>query len=319
MASLASSHPDLILEAFRDPATKKVQEQCEGGLCSVRLFDVSGHWHVFSHASPVSCASLTEPWSSQYTNGKFVYVLLDDLIPVYGNRSGTEPIFMNDGNGSTPLEIWPMLLEKAFAKLCGSYAFLGSGRHTSPNGEKISAHAVDESMVFKLLTGGDVVVRRSSSAYRDADVTQRCELDRRWRDADELAIVLADSPQKTKIRIGGTGGLDADVEGVIGGHGYSVVHYFRDTEPGNLSISRPPGERLLVIRNPHGEPAHLSETAKLSNTHGVKNENSVRACALHNAHWQLLHSGVVEEFVRPRLERAARESGGGAQVCIKSR
>ena len=198
VASLADSHPYLIVEALRDPATGEVQEQCEGGLCSVRLYD--------------------------YTSGSFVYVLIDDLIPVLGNRDGTWPIFMSDGNGSTPLEIWPMLLEKAFAKLCGSYAFLGSGRHTSPNGERISAHAIDESMVVKLLTGGDVVVRRRSSSPTR----------RHWRDADELAIVLADSPQKTKIRTCGTGGIHEKVEGVIGGHTYSVVYYFRDTDPDNL-------------------------------------------------------------------------------------
>ena len=33
--------------------------------CTDKIRDVSGHWHVFSHASPVSCTSLTEPWPSQ--------------------------------------------------------------------------------------------------------------------------------------------------------------------------------------------------------------------------------------------------------------
>ena len=52
--------------------------------------------------------------------GEWVEVVVDDYIPIYQNA----PLFTySDDQG----EVWPMLLEKAFAKLHGSYYHLMGG------------------------------------------------------------------------------------------------------------------------------------------------------------------------------------------------
>ena len=51
-----------------------------------------------------------------YMNGKQVIVHVDDFIPV---RNGNEPAFVKSFDRH---EIWPIIIEKAWSKLLGSYA-----------------------------------------------------------------------------------------------------------------------------------------------------------------------------------------------------
>ncbi|KAJ8352975.1 hypothetical protein AAFF_G00125670 [Aldrovandia affinis] len=64
--------------------------------------------------------------------GKWVDVVIDDKLPMMDGRF----IFVHS---KTPNEFWPALLEKAYAKVCGSYADMNSGAclrlsWTSPGG-----------------------------------------------------------------------------------------------------------------------------------------------------------------------------------------
>jgi len=59
-----------------------------------------------------------------YVQGMPAYVTVDDWIPVTGTGSDAKPVYassMHEG------EIWPMIMEKAWAKLVGSYEAIEGG------------------------------------------------------------------------------------------------------------------------------------------------------------------------------------------------
>jgi hypothetical protein len=55
--------------------------------------------------------------------GEFQYIIVDDWIP-YNNMG--QPAFTRGGDDS--LEMWPAILEKAYAKLYGSYTNIEAGK-----------------------------------------------------------------------------------------------------------------------------------------------------------------------------------------------
>lgn len=58
-----------------------------------------------------------------YKNGNAEYVIIDDQFPVLGND---EWAFVKGGENKN--ELWPMVLEKAYAKLNGSYSYIEAGK-----------------------------------------------------------------------------------------------------------------------------------------------------------------------------------------------
>jgi hypothetical protein len=54
-----------------------------------------------------------------YSGGRPVVLTLDDYFPATGGKS--HPFVKIKGDSSNVRSIWPMLLEKAFAKMFGSY------------------------------------------------------------------------------------------------------------------------------------------------------------------------------------------------------
>lgn len=57
-----------------------------------------------------------------FNGGKEQFVIIDDFLPLYEN--GEDFIFTSTPSGK---EMWPMLIEKAFAKLYGSYSVIEGG------------------------------------------------------------------------------------------------------------------------------------------------------------------------------------------------
>ena len=51
------------------------------------------------------------------------YVVVDDYFPAYANDKWTFAQGGNDGK-----EIWPMVLEKAYAKFYGTYNYIEAGK-----------------------------------------------------------------------------------------------------------------------------------------------------------------------------------------------
>jgi hypothetical protein len=68
----------------------------------------------------------------------WVPVTVDDYLPCFEASDGATPAFAHAGPGSK--EMWPCLLEKAFAKVCGGYQHISGGWNW---------------FAFQMLTGSD--------------------------------------------------------------------------------------------------------------------------------------------------------------------
>ena len=98
-----SEYPSLIKQIFQTKETSPF------GRYVLRLFDL----HLKDDKN-----------SEEEESGKFVDVVVDDLLPCKadGGYPSTLYLKMNDEG-----EIWPLLIEKALAKWCGSYENLDGG------------------------------------------------------------------------------------------------------------------------------------------------------------------------------------------------
>jgi len=62
-----------------------------------------------------------------HKNGEFQYIIVDDWLPMGADDYGGEvPAFTRGGPDC--LEMWPAILEKAYAKLYGSYEAIEAGK-----------------------------------------------------------------------------------------------------------------------------------------------------------------------------------------------
>jgi hypothetical protein len=57
-----------------------------------------------------------------YKDGDPETIIIDDYFPAYANG---EWCFVKGGNGD---ELWPMVLEKAYAKMYGSFNYIEAGK-----------------------------------------------------------------------------------------------------------------------------------------------------------------------------------------------
>jgi hypothetical protein len=57
-----------------------------------------------------------------YKNGDPEMIIIDDFFPAYPNNDWS---FVKGGDGS---ELWPMVLEKAYAKMYGNYNYIEAGK-----------------------------------------------------------------------------------------------------------------------------------------------------------------------------------------------
>ena len=158
---------------------------------------------------------------SFFVDGKWAMVWVDSYFPCFVS---------NDAHGSRPRpiyavshshkEIWPMVVEKAFAKLHGSYEAIGRGG--------VVAAALE------VITGGH---------SREAPAPRMSWTDLRACVEEESCFVGA----------GTRNDLDeGTMNGIVGGHAYSVFHALEvaaEGEGGDGVL------RLLLLRNPwgHGE------------------------------------------------------------------
>ncbi|KAF5362355.1 hypothetical protein D9756_002799 [Leucocoprinus leucothites] len=177
-----------------------------------------------------------------FKNGSWVSVIIDDLlfvkVPKFEELSSAEQLlFHNDkkkynktarkggknlyfARSGTENETWVPLIEKAYAKLHGDYSSLSGGR---------AAEAIED------LTGG------VSSMLRTKDIL---DTDRFWEEEllhanDDRLFGAGYGPLDTS-RIGSDESIK--VEGLIGGHAYSI-----------LKAIEVEGKRFLILRNPWGK------------------------------------------------------------------
>ena len=151
-----------------------------------------------------------------FLNGKWKLVLVDDYLPCI-NKSEKMLCF----GSSFRNELWVPLLEKAWAKVNGSYLRIGCGGFCNE--------------VFDVLT----------EAY-----TEHIIIKNRGKDRDEnekIWKLLDDALQKKYMICVGTSGYpDLKEIGLINGHAYTLIKVYR------VKTTRG-WERVVKLRNPYGE------------------------------------------------------------------
>ena len=150
-------------------------------------------------------------WVSFYKNGQVEDVIIDDYFPVMGNGD-----FAFAKGGSDGKELWPAVLEKAYAKLNGSYNFIEAGK---------VQYALSD------MTGGvseQVELKKMNS-----------NVDAFWERIKSLikqgALMGAGSPENA------LGDSAINEYGIVQGHAYAV-----------LGIVEVDEYKLINLRNPHG-------------------------------------------------------------------
>lgn len=163
---------------------------------------------------------------------KWTIVTIDDRIPcVKGTR---RPRFMSP-NGN---ELWAILLEKAYAKFCGSYAALDGGfvlwGWASMTGDKVfqmELAAPKKGSRAPVWKREDMVIPAKPENKRDCRFRERDESysnDEIWtllKKYDKQKALISASIGKSDYRKtdGPSGEQMLDKEGLVAGHAYSVI------------------------------------------------------------------------------------------------
>lgn len=150
-----------------------------------------------------------------YINGKREWVLVDDFLPAYA--SGT-PAFVHSKQVG---EIWPCLLEKAWAKVHGTYARVESGQIS------IAAQHVLG------IPGADWNLDRDT--------------------AEKVNQEIKKAANKNFLMFASTYGDNRNIHGLVGGHAYEIVKRFEINWEGNANYE------LFMMRNPWGKAKYSGE------------------------------------------------------------
>ena len=169
-------------------------------------------------------------------NGRWKIILLDDQIPGDG---GVKPNFACSlANGN---ELWVVLLEKAWAKICGNFAKVCAGLPTE---------------VFDCIT---------NSISENIDCSHE--------NAEEIWIKLKDAKEKNFIMTAGTGNdpsIDYDSVNLVVGHAYTCLDSYEVVKSG-IKV------KLIKLRNPWGNSEFSGDWSDSSNlwTPALKKELDV--------------------------------------------
>lgn len=216
----ASEFPDAIRRMF------VTQEYNPRGLYKVRIFD------------PVK--------------KKVVVIVVDDRIPC--KKGERQPRFMSP-NGN---ELWAIILEKAYAKFCGSYAALDGGfvlwgwhSFTGDNVFQMSKKD-DGRWVREDMVAVDDPADKRACAFKKTK--EKYEDEQLWtllKKYDRQKALMSASIGKMDYREtdGPSGEQMLKREGLVAGHAYSVIQA-REVRDG--PIGGGPSYRLLQLRNPWG-------------------------------------------------------------------
>ncbi len=144
--------------------------------------------------------------------------LIDDYFPVGTEDNGWAFAHSADSMGTgSRTEMWPMVIEKAYAKFCGSYRNIEGGK----------VH-----VALAELTGGVPQHIQITDTVRD-------DLDQFWQKVLHAHLngylLGAGTPENI------AGDTTVNANGIAQGHAYAV-----------LGVRKYKGERLIKLRNPHG-------------------------------------------------------------------
>ena len=154
--------------------------------------------------------------------GSWETITVDDFIPCYPEGG---PLYAK-GHGN---ELWVMLLEKAYAKLCGSYAALKAGW-------------AFEAMID--LTGAPYWTVR----FDDSETKKMVEDGSLWSlmlQNDDLGYIQsASTPGEDVLTVGGDRKSKDNETGLVAGHAYALIA---------VKEVKSKGLKLVQLRNPWGE------------------------------------------------------------------
>jgi hypothetical protein len=218
MASLAQKHPEMIENAIQPnpDGTYTVTFHVPPGFDALKALGPVGGLIQEGALDAASALGINVP-------GKTVQVTVDADLPrdQYGNLQYV---------GTPNNEMWPAIMEKAYAKLWGSYGAVGSGGDPATamralTGGEVTHHSLD-SNPLEALAGINVTANPTSPAKLDAVYN------------DIKAATEAD-----KMVVAATYGNNAvqNVPGVVGGHAYTV-----------MGVAEENGQKYVVMRNPWG-------------------------------------------------------------------
>ena len=187
-----------------------------------------------------------------YKNFKWRYVLIDDRIPcysVYNENQTKKPIF---AHCRLPNEFWVPLIEKAYAKLHGSYSAIVSGFIDDGLVDMtglISKKMIKENLVGKSEELWALLKERSKLEFEGEMKTQAgkkvtAKIYKRNKSMMGCSVELTGKNKEMEVSMQG------HKIGIIAGHAYSILDVFeipkaRSKKPRKTS-------RLLRIRNPWG-------------------------------------------------------------------
>ena len=153
--------------------------------------------------------------------GAWEIVTVDDFFPCYPDGG---PVYARGHDN----ELWVLLLEKAYAKLCGSYAALKSGW-------------AYEAMID--LTGAPYCTIR----FEEESTSKMIADGSLWnlvRSYDDMGYIQsASTPGEDTLTVGGERRAKDGTTGLVAGHAYAMLRA-RETST---------GVKLVEIRNPWGQ------------------------------------------------------------------
>ena len=184
-------------------------------------------------------------------NGLWREVVVDDLFPVFENKQQKTVEFAFSRTSED--ELWPMILEKAYAKVYGSYANIEAG---------VALYALRD------LTGAPY------KAYHFTRQFSPQEMNQMWKE-------LVDAERRGWICVCGTATTNSSgrekrlLNGLYAGHAYSLL------DAQEVNDSRGQRCRIVLIRNPHGQAEWTGDwsdksekwTPQLRQQFGVKIED----------------------------------------------
>lgn len=182
---------------------------------------------------------------------KVVVVVVDDRIPC--EKGTKKPRFMSP-NGN---ELWAIILEKAYAKFCGSYAALDGGFVLW------GWHSFTGDNVFQMSKKDNHWVREDMVAIKDPTDKRACGFKKtKEKYSDEQLWTLLKKYDRQKALMsasigkmdyrdtdGPSGEQMLQTEGLVAGHAYSVIQA-REVHDGVMGSG--PSYKLMQLRNPWG-------------------------------------------------------------------
>lgn len=208
-----------------------------------------------------------------YEQGVEDIIIVDDFMPLLGGT--TFPFMKTEPTGQACKELWPIILEKAYAKKYGSYANIEGGLvdfalAEMTNGIPVSMERQDNpnlekwwNEIYQMYKGGNVFLGAGSPANVDGDT--------------------ALSPM-----------------GIFQSHAYSI-----------LKLIEVDGLKLMCIRNPHGQGEWTGDWADDSElwTNRMKNQTGQKEFLDDGIFWMDFND-FVDEFDTVYACRVYNEENG---------